>query len=296
MVEGKDEVEMKVKAFGKINLTLDITGRREDGFHLLDTVMQTVSIWDELDIQRSRDSGIHLQCSRESIPVDRKNTAYRAARFFLEDQRLQSEGIYIFIRKYTPSRSGMGGGSADAAAVLHGLNRMFETKLSLEHLMELGAKVGSDVPFCVAGGAARCTGVGTIVEPAPMMPECWLVVAKPPAGMSTPRAYALLDQYPLSSNRSTPRMMEALEAGNLKRVAKNLSNRFDETIRLTPVRQLKRAMLEAGALGAMMTGSGSGVYGIFQTEQQARQSLRKLDGMGRLFVVRPQKESCIIIP
>ncbi|MCI9256894.1 4-(cytidine 5'-diphospho)-2-C-methyl-D-erythritol kinase [Acutalibacter sp.] len=286
---------MKVKAFGKINLTLDVTGRREDGFHLLDTVMQTVSIWDELDIQRSHKPGVHLQCTRESIPTDRKNTAFRAAKFFLEDQGLTGEGIYIFIRKYIPSRSGMGGGSADAAAVLHGLNQMFQTGLGLPKLMELGAKVGSDVPFCVVGGAARCTGVGTIVEEVPPMPDCWLVVCKPPTGMSTPRAYALLDQFPLASAQATPRMLEALEAGNLKKVARCVANRFDETIRLAPVRQLKRTMMESGALGAMMTGSGSGVYGIFQTEQQARSALRRLEGQGKVFLVRPQREGCLFL-
>ena len=145
---------MKVKAFGKINLTLDVTGRREDGFHLLDTVMQSVTVWDELEIQRSHEPGVHLQCSRESLPVDTKNTAFRAAKFFLEDQGLGDQGVYIFIRKHIPARSGMGGGSADAAAVLWGLNYMFSANLKVEKLMELGARVGSDVPFCVVGGAA----------------------------------------------------------------------------------------------------------------------------------------------
>ncbi|RKJ41369.1 4-(cytidine 5'-diphospho)-2-C-methyl-D-erythritol kinase [Acutalibacter sp. 1XD8-33] len=278
---------MKVKAYGKINLTLDVLGRREDGYHLLDTVMQSVSIWDELEIQHSHEPGVHLQCSRESLPVDSKNTAFRAAKFFLEDQGIQGEGVYIFIRKYIPSRSGMGGGSADAAAVLRGLNEMYQKGLSTEKLMEIGARVGADVPFCVLGGAARCTGIGADVAPVSPMPECWLVVCKPPTGMSTPRAYALLDQYPLSSTQATPRMVEALTAGNLRRVAKSVANRFDETIRLAPVRALKRAMMEAGALGAMMTGSGSGVYGIFETEQQARWAMRQLDGKGRTFLIRP---------
>ena len=278
---------MKIRAYGKINLTLDVVGRRKDGYHLLDTIMQSVSIWDELEIQHSHEPGVHLQCNRESLPLDSKNTVYRAAKFFLEDQGLETEGIYIFIRKYIPSRSGMGGGSADAAAALRGLNEMYNTGLSTEKLMEIGARVGADVPFCVAGGAARCTGVGADVGPAPFMPECWLVVCKPPTGMSTPRAYSLLDQYPLSSTQATPRMMEALASGNLRKVAKCLANRFDETIRLTQVRALKRAMGEAGALGAMMTGSGSGVYGIFETEQQARHAMKKLEGQGRIFLVQP---------
>ena len=278
---------MKVKAFGKINLTLDVVGRRRDGYHLLDTVMQTVSIWDELEIQIGGERGVRLECNRESLPLDSKNTVYRAAKFFLEDQGLVNEGLTIYIHKFIPSRSGMGGGSADAAAVLRGLNEMYGAGLSYEKLMELGAKVGADVPFCVTGGAARCTGTGTEVSPAPMMPECWLVVCKPPAGMSTPRAYALLDQYPLSSTQATPRMMDALEAGNLRRVAKGLANRFDETIRMAQVRGVKRAMLGIGALGAMMTGSGSGVYGIFETEQQAKAAMKGLEGLGKVFLVRP---------
>ena len=249
--------------------------------------MQTVSIWDELEIQIGGERGVRLECNRESLPLDSKNTVYRAAKFFLEDQGLVNEGLTIYIHKFIPSRSGMGGGSADAAAVLRGLNEMYGAGLSDGKLMELGAKVGADVPFCVTGGAARCTGTGTEVSPAPMMPECWLVVCKPPAGMSTPRAYALLDQYPLSSTQATPRMMDALEAGNLRRVAKGLANRFDETIRMTQVRGVKRAMLGIGALGAMMTGSGSGVYGIFETEQQAKAAMKGLEGLGKVFLVRP---------
>lgn len=285
---------MKVKAFGKINLTLDVIGRREDGFHLLDTVMQSVTVWDELEIQHSREPGVHLQCSRESLPVDTKNTAFRAAKFFLEDQGLGDQGVYIFIRKHIPARSGMGGGSADAAAVLWGLNYMFSANLGVEKLMELGARVGSDVPFCVVGGAARCTGIGTQVEAVPQMPQCWLVVCKPPTGMSTPRAYSLLDQYPLSSTQATPKMLEALAVGNLRRIARCVGNRFDETIRLAPVRALKRAMTEAGALGAMMTGSGSGVYGIFEGEQQARWAMKQLEGQGRVFLVRPTSQGVVL--
>ena len=278
---------MKINAYGKINLTLDVVGRREDGYHLLDTVMQTISVWDELEIQHSRQPGVHLQCNRESLPTDSKNTAFRAAKFFLEDRGLQNEGVYIFIKKHIPSRSGMGGGSADAAAVLRGLNEMYETKLSAEKLMELGAKVGADVPFCVIGGAARCTGTGAQVEPIVPMPECWLVVCKPPTGMSTPRAYALLDQYPLSSIQATPRMLEAMAVGSLKRIGRSLANRFDETLRMAPVRALKRAMTDDGALGAMMTGSGSRVYGIFETEQRAREAMEQMVGMGKIFLAKP---------
>ena len=129
---------MKIKAYGKINLTLDVVGRRKDGYHLLDTVMQTISIWDELEIQHSRQPGVHLQCNKDSLPTDSKNTAFRAAKFFLEDRGLENEGVYIFIKKHLPSRSGMGGCSADAAAVLRGLNEMYGTGLSADKIKIIG--------------------------------------------------------------------------------------------------------------------------------------------------------------
>lgn len=278
---------MEVKAYGKINLTLDVVGRREDGYHLLDSVMQTVSVWDDLEIQRSSQPGVRLKCSLEGLPTDRKNTAFQAAELFLEDQGLLKEGVDIFITKGIPSQAGMGGGSADAAAVFRGLNEMFGTGLATEKLMELGARIGADVPFCVAGGAARCTGIGEDVEPIASMPDCWIVVCKPPVGMSTPEAYAMLDQYPLSDTQATPKMLEAMAAGDLRLIGRSVSNRFDETMQLEPVQALKRTMLDAGALGAMMTGSGSCVYGIFETERQAREATDRLSGMGEIFLARP---------
>ena len=222
---------MKIKAYAKINLSLDVTGRREDGFHTLDTVMQSVALYDEVELKREKEPGVRLRCSKDYLPTDKRNTAYRAAQFFLEHCGITEEGVSLSIRKRIPSRAGMGGGSADAAAVLLGLDQLFETHLGLPALMELGAKVGADVPFCVHGGTCRCTGIGEVVEPVAPMPHCYLAICKPPAGMSTPRAYALLDDYPQTRNFGTPRMLSALEKGDLGRVAATLSNRFDETMR-----------------------------------------------------------------
>lgn len=279
---------MKIKAYGKINLTLDVTGKREDGFHTLDTIMQSVSLYDEVELVRSKTPGVRLRCDREYLPVDTKNTAYRAAALFLEYRGLLAEGVEIGLRKAIPSRAGLGGGSADAAAVLRGLDQLFETKLGLPALMELGAKVGADVPFCVHGGTCRCTGVGEIVEPVPAMPDCFLVICKPPAGISTPRAYALIDRYPLSRAQASPRMAEALEAGDLRQIGRQLSNRFDETMKLMQVKHIKKTMLSAGAFGAMMTGSGSAVYGIFDGKQKAENCRELLEGKGEIFLARPQ--------
>lgn len=278
---------MKIKAYAKINLSLDITGKREDGFHTLDTVMQSVSVCDEVEINRVEEPGVRLRCSKEYLPVDEKNTAYRAAQLFLRRCGLEGEGVELSIRKTIPSRAGMGGGSADAAAVLLGLNQLYGAGLDLAGLVSLGVQVGADVPFCIRGGACRCTGVGEILEPAPSLPDCFLVICKPPAGMSTPRAYALVDRYPLPRVQNTPKLLRALESGDLRRIGKSLSNRFDETMRLMQVKNIKRAMLSAGAFGAMMTGSGSAVYSIFDAEEKARNCVLLLEDKGKTFLARP---------
>lgn len=292
----RTERPMKLKAYAKINLTLDVTGRREDGYHTLDTVMQSVSVWDEIEIKKINKPGIRLFCNREYLPVDTKNTAFRAAQYFFQQCGITGQGLSISIRKYVPSRAGMGGGSADAAAVLHGLNRMFRANLPLATLVELGAKVGADVPFCVVGGTCRCQGIGEQVEQVSKFPDCWLVLCKPPAGMSTPRAYALIDQFPISRAQATEKMVGLLSGGDLKRIGEGVANRFDETMKLPQVRDIERTMISAGAFGASMTGSGSAVFGIFDTEESARNCMQKLEGKGRLYLARPLERSWEFIP
>ena len=278
---------MKVKAYAKINLTLDVTGRRPDGYHTLDTIMQSVSVWDEVEIKKTSKPGIRVFCNREYLPVDTKNTAFRAAQYFLEHCGITGQGISLSLRKYIPSRAGMGGGSADAAAVLHGLNQMFHTGLSQGALLSLGGTARADVTFCVVGGTCRCQGVGEQVEPVAPLPACWVLLCKPPAGMSTPRAYALIDQFPLSRERGTERMLPLLAGGDLRRIGEALANRFDETMKLQQVREIKRVMLSAGALGASMTGSGSAVFGLFTSEEAARACMQRLEGKGRLYLGCP---------
>lgn len=280
---------MEQNAYAKLNLTLDVTGKREDGFHLLDTVMQSISLCDRVTLTRTSTLGIRLRTNRNYLPADQRNTAYRAASLFFDRCGLKNQGLEIAIQKRIPTRAGMGGGSADAAAVLLGLDRLYSAKLGLSTLLELGAQVGADVPFCLHGGACRCTGIGEVLEPVPPLPPCFLVVCKPPAGMSTPRAYALLDQLPPARTAATPRLLQALETGDLRQIGKSLSNRFDEAMKLMQVRDIKKILLSAGALGAMMTGSGSAVYGIFETEPAAKNAAERLKGRGEIFLARPRK-------
>jgi len=187
----------------------------------------------------------------------------------------------------------MGGGSTDAAAVLRALNNIYGANFPLETLWELATRVGADVPFCIKGGTCRCTGIGEIIEPIAELPNCFFVICKPPAGMSTLRAYALLDQYPMSRNYGTQRMVDALEKGNLSKIGQCLQNRFEETLRLVQVRDIKKSLLGAGALGAVMTGSGSAVYGIFGSEPAARNAAQLLTSKGKVYVTRPLR-SCEI--
>lgn len=278
---------MKINAYAKINLTLDITGRREDGYHLLDTVMQTVSLCDTIEINRTGKQGVRLLCDREYLPTDAKNTACRAAMLFLSHCGLENEGVEIHLEKRIPSRAGMGGGSADAAAVLRGLNEMFETNLPDEALEALGAQIGADVPFCVRGGTCRCTGIGEILQPITPMPQCKILICKPPVGMSTPRAYALLDSYPMTHQFATPKMLAALKSGSLRQIGASLGNRFDETMKLMQVKAIKKTMMSSGACGAMMTGSGSAVYGIFEDEAAAATCAELLADNGECFITEP---------
>ncbi len=284
---------MKLKAYAKINLTLDIVGKREDGFHLLDTVMQSVSLWDDVELTPAKEPGIRLRCDRNYLPTNTKNTACKAADLFFSHCGIKNAGLEISLKKRIPTRAGMGGGSADAATVLLGMNRLYRTDLKLSALLELGAKVGADVPFCIQGGTCRCKGTGELIEPASPMPNCFLVICKPPAGMSTPKAYALLDTFPPSRSMATPKMLEALKSGSLRDIGKSLANRFDETMKLIQVKEIKKVMSSAGALGTMMTGSGSAVYGIFQDRKSAENCRELLVSRGRVFLVRPQSGSQI---
>lgn len=280
-------MEFTVSAWAKINLSLDVTGVREDGYHTLDTVMHTVSLCDRLTLSLEEEPGIRLATDRDYLPVDEKNTAYRAAKLFLEATRRPDQGLTLQIEKHIPSRAGMGGGSADAAAVLRGLNEAFGRPLSGEALEALGARIGADVPFCVRGGCCRCTGVGEILSPAPALPDCFIVLCKPPTGVSTPRAYALLDRLPPARTQATPRVMEALGQGDLRAIGESLGNRFEEAIRLMPVRQIRKVLLSAGAAGARMTGSGSVVYGLFAREDAARAAMARLKHQGEVFLCLP---------
>ena len=251
-------------AFAKLNLTLDVLGKRADGYHDLQSVMQTISIRDDIEIDIGTGKPWKLLCSDESIPMDETNLAWKAAKVYCDTMKKDPKGLEIRITKRIPSGAGMGGGSADAAAVLRALNRHYGEPLSLFALAELGAQVGSDVPFCVLCGTAMVEGRGERLRKLPDMPDCIFVVVKPEFSVSTPELYKKIDEVAIAKRPDNKAMESALLAGDLLKVAHNLCNVFDPVVtdEHLELNYIKSLFHQYGAVGYQMTGSGSAVFAI----------------------------------
>jgi 4-diphosphocytidyl-2C-methyl-D-erythritol kinase len=256
-----------VNAYAKINLTLDITGKRADGYHLLRMVMQSVSLCDRLTLTNS-EPGIHIKCARTDVPCSRDNTVYKAAAAYFAFAEMKP-ALCVEIEKSIPSQAGLGGGSADAAAALLALNEMYHTGYSKEILCKIGLKAGADVPFCVLGGTALAEGIGEKLTVLPALPPCSIVICKPPVGVNTKKAYALVDSASDSAHSCTAAMLDAVRRADLGRIAASLGNDFERVLNLADVNRIKEKMVYAGALGSCMTGSGSAVFGIFADKGKA---------------------------
>ena len=217
-------------AYAKVNLTLDVLGKREDGYHDLKSVMQTLSVRDDIEIDVGTGKDWCLKCDKEGIPCDERNLAWKAAKVYCDALCKDPEGLEIRITKRIPSQAGMGGGSADAAAVLRALNRHYGDPISILALAELGAQVGSDVPFCVVGGTCMCEGRGEKLRKLPDMPDCIFVVVKPEFSVSTPELYKKIDEVTIAKRPDHREKESALLSGDLLRVANNLHNVFDPVV------------------------------------------------------------------
>lgn len=274
---------IKETGYAKINLHLDITGKRDDGYHTVQTVMQTISLKDEITLTRRRDGEIYVTCNMGGVPTDGSNLAVRAAELY-RARIGEVRGFDIDIDKNIPMAAGMAGGGADAAAVLRALNRLYNNPLSVEELCRIAAELGADVPFCVVGGTAYADGRGDILYPFAEMPECALVAACGGKSVSTPWAYRRLDElyrdFDGSSYRpvGTDNLQKAIEGGELSRISQSLYNIFEEPILAErPVaEEIRQCMLDYGALGAMMSGSGPSVFGIFSDDHRAKKAANRL--------------------
>lgn len=287
---------VSVLAPAKINLTLDVTGRRPDGYHEIKSVMQAVDLADTVTLTLNDSGRITLDVGGAPVPDDKKNTAFAAALAFFERIGRRDFGVHITLQKRVPMQAGMAGGSADAAGVLVGLNALTGAGLSTEELCAVGAKVGADVPFCVLGGTALATGTGTRLKPLPAMPDCYIVAAKPPVGVSTAVAYQAIDNAPMLYRPDTDGMKRALQQGRLDRVGKLLCNVFEHALALPEVEQLVTAMRAFAPLGCCMTGSGSVVFALFADKAQAEDCAAELQKTyTEVFVCHPYSAGAQVI-
>lgn len=277
-------------AFAKLNLTLDVLGKREDGYHDIKSVMQAISIRDDVEIDIETGKPWSLECATEGVPTDETNLAWKAAKVYCDAMHKDPGGITIRILKRIPSGAGLGGGSADAAAVLRALNRHYGDPLSILALAELGAQVGSDVPFCVLCGTAMAEGRGEKLRKLPDMPECVFVVCKPAFSVSTPELYRKLDTVAIPKHPDHMAMESALLAGDLGKIADLIYNVFDPVVTADhlEINYIKSICNSYGALGMQMTGSGSAVYAIMPSFEYAAVVCNMLkDNYPDVFVAMP---------
>lgn len=277
-------------AYAKLNLTLDVLGKREDGYHDLKSVMQTVAYCDDISLDIGTGEPWSLTCTDPEIPADSRNLAWKAARAFYDATGIKDEGLTIHITKRIPSQAGMGGGSSDAAAVLRALNRYYADPLTPMALADVGARVGSDVPFCVIGGTVMCEGRGERLRPITPMPDCVILVCKPEFSMSTPALYRELDEAGIHVHPNNDAMEIALQNGDIPAVGKLLCNVFDPVVTASyPLMdQLRQMYMDAGAYGCQMSGSGSAFFGIMPDMETAHTLAMELEKYCKdIFITKP---------
>ena len=265
--------EISLKALAKINLGLDVLGKREDGYHDVRMIMQTIHLYDRVEIKKTKSPAIRVETNLYYLPVNEDNLVYRAAKLMKEEFQIK-EGVHIILQKYIPVAAGLAGGSSDAAAVMVGMNRIFQLGLKQEKLMELGLKLGADVPFCIMRGTALAEGIGEILTPLPPMPKCPVLIAKPPVAVSTKFVYENLKLTDATKHPDIDAVADAIKNKDLKAVAANMGNILETvTIPHNPViAEIKKVMKVNGALNAMMSGSGPTVFGLFQSEKDIRKA------------------------
>ena len=271
---------LTLKAPAKINLGLDVLGKRDNGYHEVRMVMQSIGLYDNVSLEKIEEPGIFLETNLYYLPVDEKNIAYKAAKL-LRDEFSISQGVKIKLEKHIPVAAGMAGGSTNAAAVLEGMNTLFSLGLTQKELMERGVKLGADVPYCIMKGTALAEGIGEILSPLPSLPECYVLIAKPGISVSTKEVYEELDSKEIPEHPDIDGILEGLASGNLEKIVSAMGNVLERvTVQKYPViNEIKQAMKEAGAMNAMMSGSGPTVFGIFKDLETAEFAQREIQKM-----------------
>ena len=267
---------MKIKAYGKVNISLDVVGKREDGYHLLSMIMQNIDLYDEIEVEK-QECGIILECDKSYVPVDNRNLAYKAAEIFKERYDIV-DGVKINIEKNIPVSAGLAGGSTDAAAVLKVMNKLFNVNATEEELMELGLKLGADIPYCIHGGTALCEGIGEIITPIKPFRDKIVVLVKPAFGVSTKEVYKNFNLEKVKQHPKTAEIINAIENDDLNFVASNMKNLLENvTLRKHKILiKIKEEMNACGAINSMMSGSGPTVFAFFDDMLKAQRCFEKM--------------------
>ena len=273
--------KLELKAYGKINLGLDVIRKRPDGYHDLDMVMQMVDVYDDVTLTRLEGTEIVVRTDTAVLSNGKDNLAYMAAKMLMDEFGIV-QGLEITIRKRIPIAGGMAGGSSDCAATLTGVNQMFNLELSKEEFMERGVRLGADVPYCILGGTAIARGIGEILTPLPTPPKCHVIIAKPPVSVSTAFVYGNIKPDEIEKRPDIEAMVSAIKAQDLYKLAKSLYNVMEDiTVPQYPViQEIKTIMLENGALNSIMSGSGPTVFGLYDDIEKAEQTVKLLKAKG----------------
>lgn len=290
-------MKLTVKANAKINLLLDVTGIKKNGYHSLFTVMQSISLGDTVTVEKTNGNDITVSCTVPGVPTDSRNIVYKCAdKFFQYAGITENKGVHIHIDKVTPFCAGMGGGSADGAAVLVALNKIFNTNYPEKILCRIGVKVGADIPFCIVGGTALALDTGAVVAPLPDVEGYSIVVVKPEDGVSTKEAYEAVDALENMKHPKNQAMLEYLADGDTENALKLCSNVFEQALEVPGRVDIKNICNNNGAVASCMTGSGSAVYGIFKEKAQAEKTAEELKTkFTNVFICTPEKTGVEII-
>lgn len=289
--------KLTLQAAAKLNLSLDIVGVRKDGYHLMDMVMQSVDLFDTVTLTKADTISLTMTDeaghSFDGLCPPEKNTAYRAAYAFIEETGIR-KGVAISLVKRIPNEAGMAGGSADAAAVLRGLNQLYHANLSEEILCRLGLSVGADVPFCLVGGTALVQGIGEIIKPQPFFDAGFILVVKPPFGISTGEAFRRFDTVGVPVHPDNSALLTAMQEQDLPKMGRVTANVLEQAADSPDIAKIKEKLLQAGAIFSLMTGSGSAVFGFFAEEEAAKSAQELLSNCGQVFLCRPVSQGVFL--
>lgn len=289
-------MEIKIKSPAKINLALDIKGKRDDGYHNVEMVMQSVNLYDVITITSADHKDIKINFNKDLNIDIKRNTAYHAAKLFFEHAGIENDGINIYIEKNIPISAGLAGGSSDAAGVLVGLNNLFNKDYSKTELAGIGSKIGADVPFCIYGGTMLATGTGTELKKLNASPNCYFVLTKPDLSISTEEAYKLSDNTTFNNYGSVGSVVDALNSKNIEKLSKSVFNRFSQIIAVDELYDIEKIAYKSGSLASCMSGSGPTVFSMFTDLNLANECIMNLNKKYRdVFLCLPVGSGCEIV-